>query len=174
MSWSYSVDISSTRRELRQQWAHGELPKKVCRRKEAYVQPDLSTLQPSQSPLFMALDDPVLHKFISYLTQKKDEQESKPTVRVEIELTRSFIDSVRESFKQTIVDGERHLHSLAHLLASWLLEGDFELHSNVIGVLPDDQDRPFLIRERISQETLFGHGHRLRQPDAAQLPLSAR
>jgi ppGpp synthetase/RelA/SpoT-type nucleotidyltranferase len=120
-----------------------------------HVQPDLSTLQPNQSPLFMALDDPVLHRFISYLTQKKDEQESNPGAHVEIELTRGFIDSVRESFKETIVDGERHLHSLAHLLASQLLEGDFELHSNVIGVLPDDEDRPFLIRERISQETLF-------------------
>lgn len=119
------------------------------------MHPDISTLHPNQSPLYMALDDPILHSFISYLTQKKAEQESNPGAQVTIELPRSFISSVRESFKQTIVDGERHLHSLAHLLSSILLEGEFELHSNVIGVLPDDQDRPFLIRERIAQETLF-------------------
>lgn len=119
------------------------------------MQPDLSTLQPNQSPLYMALDDPVLHQFISYLSQKKSEQESNPHAHVEIELSRSFINRVRDSFKQNIVDGERHLHSLAHILASDLLESEFELHSNVIGVLPDDEDRPFLIRERISKETLF-------------------
>lgn len=103
----------------------------------------------------MALDDPVLHQFISYLSQKKSEQDLNPHAHVEIELSRSFINRVRDSFKQNIVDGERHLHSLAHILASDLLEGEFELHSNVIGVLPDDEDRPFLIRERISKETLF-------------------
>lgn len=119
------------------------------------MHPDISTLHPNQSPLYMALDDPILHSFISYLTQKKVEQESNPGAQVTIELPRSFISSVRESFKQTIVDGERHLHSLAHLLSEILLGGEFELHSNVIGVLPDDQDRPFLIRERIAQETLF-------------------
>lgn len=122
---------------------------------EGIVQHDSSTLHPNQSPLFMALDDPVLHRFISYLTQKKEEQEASHGGRVEIELPRSFISKVRESFKENIFDGERHLHSLSQRLAENLLEGEFELHSNVIGVLPDDQDRPFLIRERIAQDTVF-------------------
>jgi ppGpp synthetase/RelA/SpoT-type nucleotidyltranferase len=107
------------------------------------------------SPLFMALDDPVLHEFISYLAQKKAEQQRNPDLHIEIELSRQFIRSVRESFRRHILDGEQHLHILAHLLASILLEGEFELHSNVIGVLPGDDERPFHIRERIKRETLF-------------------
>ena len=103
----------------------------------------------------MAMHDPVLHKFIAYLGEKKAEQEANPEQRVNIELSREFITSVRESFRENILDGERQLHNLSHLLSSVLLEGEFELHSNVIGVLPGDEERPFLIRERIAQETLF-------------------
>lgn len=111
--------------------------------------------QSVQSPLLMAMHDPVLHQFISYLAEKKAEQEANPEMHIRIELSREFIASVRESFRQSILDGERHLHILAHWLSSILLEGDFELHSNVIGVLPDDDDRPFLIRERMTRDTLF-------------------
>ncbi|MBS1991358.1 MAG: hypothetical protein JSS86_25035 [Cyanobacteria bacterium SZAS LIN-2] len=103
----------------------------------------------------MAMNDPVLHRFISYLAEKKAEQEADPNVHVRIELSTEFIASVRESFRQNILDGERHLHVLSHLLSSYFLEGEFELHSNVIGLLPYDEDRPFLIRERINRETLF-------------------
>jgi ppGpp synthetase/RelA/SpoT-type nucleotidyltranferase len=103
----------------------------------------------------MALHDPQLHEFISYLAQKKAEQEADPDAEISIELSRRSIIAVREAFRRKILDGERHLHLLAHLLASTLLEVEFELHSNVIGVLPGDQERPFLIRERIAQETLF-------------------
>jgi hypothetical protein len=103
----------------------------------------------------MAMHDPVLHELISYLTEKKVEQEANPGSHVQIELTREFIKDVREAFRQKILDGERHLHVLAHLLASILLEGEFELHSNVIGVLPMEKERPFLIRERINRDTLF-------------------
>jgi hypothetical protein len=111
--------------------------------------------QAVQSPLFMALHDPVLHQFISYLTRKKEEQEQNPDLHVRIELSAHFIAQVRESFRQNILQGERLLHVLSHLLSSTLLEGDFELHSNVIGVLPGDEERPFHIRERINRETLF-------------------
>lgn len=106
------------------------------------------------SPLFMVMNNPVLHRFISYLAEKKTELEENGGSPIKIELSRSFIDSVRESFRQNILDGERHLHMLAHRLASELLGGEFELHSNVIGVLPDEE-RPFLIRERINRQTLF-------------------
>lgn len=113
-------------------------------------------MQQVHSPLMMAMHDPVLHRFISFLAEKKAEQEANPGKHLEIELDREMILSVRESFRQNILDGERHLHILSHLLASVLLQGEFELHSNVIGVLPgDDDDRPFLIRERINRETLF-------------------
>ena len=110
---------------------------------------------PVQSPLFMAMHDPVLHQFISYLAAKKAEQEANPGLHVKIELSRQAIKSVRDSFRQNILDGERHLHALSHLLASVLLEHAFELHSNVIGVLPGTEGRPFMLRERITQETLF-------------------
>ncbi|HEY9792176.1 MAG TPA: hypothetical protein V6D22_17355 [Candidatus Obscuribacterales bacterium] len=111
--------------------------------------------QPVHSPLYMAVHNPVLHQFISYLAQKKSEQESDHGQKVEIRLSRTFVSQVRESFHANILDGERHLHLLAHLLASRLL-GEFELHSNVIGMLPDDDDdRPFVIRERITREELF-------------------
>jgi hypothetical protein len=103
----------------------------------------------------MAMHDPVLHQFISYLAQKKTEQEANPELHVRIELSREFITSVRESFRQNILDGERQLHVLSHLLSSILLDGEFELHSNVIGVLPGDEERPFHIRERINRETLL-------------------
>jgi hypothetical protein len=103
----------------------------------------------------MAMNDPVLHRFISYLAAKKAEQEADPGVHVRIELSQDFISSVRESFKQNILDGEHHLHVLSHLLSSFFLDGDFELHSNVIGLLPGGEDRPFHIRERIARETLF-------------------
>jgi hypothetical protein len=103
----------------------------------------------------MAMHDPVLHKFIAYLGEKRAEQESNPSEHVRIELSRQFIKNVRESFRENILDGERQLHNLSHLLSSILLEGEFELHSNVIGALPGVEERPFLIRERIAQETLF-------------------
>jgi ppGpp synthetase/RelA/SpoT-type nucleotidyltranferase len=111
--------------------------------------------QPPQSPLLMAMHDPVLHQFISYLAQKKAEQEANPGVHVQIELSRDLIAQVRESFHLNILDGERRLHVLAHLLSSILLEGEFELHSNVIGVLPGNDSRPFHIRERIERDALF-------------------
>lgn len=109
----------------------------------------------AQSPLFMAMDDPILHQLISYLAQRKTEQEKNPDVHVRIELSREFIARVRDAFRQNILDGERRLHTLSHLLASVLFEGEFELHSNVIGVLPGSDDHPFLIRERITRDTLF-------------------
>lgn len=107
-----------------------------------------------QSPLAMAMDNPVLHDFITYLAEKKQELEESPDRHVNFELRRDFIQNVRHSFRQTILDGERHLHTLASLLATLLLDREFELHSNVIGSLPDG-DRPFLIRERITQEMLL-------------------
>ncbi|MBX9671759.1 MAG: hypothetical protein K2X93_29490 [Candidatus Obscuribacterales bacterium] len=108
-----------------------------------------------QSPLLMATHDPVLHQFIDYLTEKRKEQEAHPNKHIEIEVSSETIAAMRECFKKTILDGEWHLHSLGHLLATILLEGTFELHSNVIGALPGDEARPFLIRERITRETLF-------------------
>ncbi len=110
-----------------------------------------------QSPLLMVMHEPVLHRFISYLAEKKAEQEAKPGSHVTIELSREHMAQVRASFRQNILDGERSLHLLSHLLSILLLEEDFELHSNVIGVLPgdDERDRPFLIRERITQDMLF-------------------
>jgi hypothetical protein len=107
------------------------------------------------SPLLMAMHDPVLHEFIAYLTEKKAEQEATPESHIKIELSRDSIMAVREAFRENILDGERHLHILAHLLSSLLLEVDFDLHSNVIGALPGDEGRPFLIRERINQDMLF-------------------
>ncbi len=107
------------------------------------------------SPLSMLMSDPILHGFINYLTEKKIEQERHPDKNFTIEVSRDDLASMRESFKKTILDGEWHLHSLGHLLATILLDGTFELHSNVIGALPGDDSRPFLIRERITRETLF-------------------
>ena len=112
---------------------------------------------PARSPLYLVMHDPVLHQFISYLAEKKTEQEHNPGLHVRFELSRAFMNRVRDSFKQQILEGERHLHVLCHALASKLLDGDYELHSNVIGVLPGGEKRPFLIRERITREVLFSH-----------------
>lgn len=109
----------------------------------------------ANSPLYMAMRDPVLDQFMDYLAETKQDQESDPNAHLEIKLSAQMIKDVRESFRQSILSGERVLHILAELLAGSLLQGEFELHSNVIGVLPDSDDRPFLIRERISQQTLF-------------------
>jgi hypothetical protein len=110
---------------------------------------------PAGSPLYMAMHDPVLHQFISYLAEKKAEQESNPGLHVRIELSRAFMNRVRDTFKQSILDGERHLHVMSHVLGTKLLDGGYELHSNVIGVLPGGEKRPFLIRERITSDALF-------------------
>ncbi|MBY0551267.1 MAG: hypothetical protein K2W95_28560 [Candidatus Obscuribacterales bacterium] len=110
---------------------------------------------PTHSPLYMAMHDPVLYRFVEYLTQQKEEQERNPDTAITLEFERSFITSVRDAFRQKILDGEKHLHQLAHLIASALLEGRCELHSNVIGMLPGDGERPFLIRERISADKLL-------------------
>ncbi|HTO94812.1 MAG TPA: hypothetical protein VMM80_10550, partial [Bacteroidota bacterium] len=112
---------------------------------------------PAGSPLYMVMHDPVLHQFISYLAEKKTELESNPGLHVRFELSRAFMNRVRDSFKQQILDGERHLHALCQVLADSLLDGDYELHSNVIGVLPGGEKRPFLIRERITREILLSH-----------------
>jgi hypothetical protein len=93
------------------------------------------------SPLLMVMHDPVLHQFISYLAEKKAEQEANPDSHTTIELSRDLMGQVRESFRQNILDGERNLHLLSHLLSTLLLEDDFELHSNVIGLLPSDEDQ---------------------------------
>ena len=108
-----------------------------------------------QSPLYMAMHDPVLHQFISYLDEKKRQQEHDPSVHIRIELSREFIDQVRESFKQHILQGEFQLHALAHVLSSHFLKGGFDLHSNAIGLLPGGDNRPFHIRERIARQMLF-------------------
>lgn len=112
---------------------------------------------PAGSPLYMVMHDPVLHQFISYLAGKKAEQERNPGLHVRFELSRSFMNRVRDSFRHHILEGERHLHVLCHVLAAKLLDGDFELHSNAIGVLPGGENRPFLIRERITREILRSH-----------------
>ena len=112
---------------------------------------------PAGSPLFMAVHDPALHQFIAYLAEKKAQQEAHPGEHLRIELQRAFITRVRESFRQSILDGELRLHLMSHLLSGRLLEGEFELHSNVIGILPGGEKRPFLIRERIDRENLFSH-----------------
>lgn len=103
----------------------------------------------------MVIQEPVLHQFIAYLAAKKAEQEANPGSHVRIELPRDFIIRVREAFRLNIIQGERNLHTLAHLLSSILLDGKFELHCNVIGALPDSSQRPFLIRERIDRDTLL-------------------
>ena len=105
----------------------------------------------------MVMHDPVIHRFISYLADRKNEQEQHPGMPLRIELSREFVESVRESFKQHILQGEQNLHTLSHLLASSLLGDTVELHSNVIGTLPGGENRPFLIRERITRESLFAH-----------------
>jgi hypothetical protein len=106
------------------------------------------------SPLIMAMDDPVLHSFIADLSAKKHKLEENPDQHINFVWQRDFINGVRHSFRRSILAGERHLHMLANLLSTYFFDGEFELHSNVIGVLPD-KDRPFLIRERITQDTLL-------------------
>jgi hypothetical protein len=103
----------------------------------------------------MVMDDPAIHQFISYLAGKKREQETTPGKHISIELSREFIEKVRDSFKQHILRGELNLHLVSHVLASHFLGRDFELHSNVIGTLPGGENRPFMIRERITPEMLF-------------------
>ncbi|MBC7998880.1 MAG: hypothetical protein IAF58_13105, partial [Leptolyngbya sp.] len=90
-------------------------------------------LKIQNSPLLLAMNSPVLHEFIAYLAHKKNEQEANPDAHLTIELSRDFVQKVRDAFKQDILHGEKRLHLLAHLLSSIVLEGHFELHSNVIG-----------------------------------------
>jgi hypothetical protein len=116
---------------------------------------DDQTVSPgSSSPLSMVLEAPAIHRFIAYLTEKKRLQEDDPQRHLRFEVSRQFLEEVRAAFRKNILKGERHLHHLAHILSQRLFSGDFELHSNVLGLLPYS-DRPFLIRERITDETLL-------------------
>jgi len=112
-------------------------------------------IQPSHSPLFMITNDPVIHQLISLLAAGKREQEEAPGRPIRIELSRSLIASVKETFRLRILRGELNLHLASNVLASHFLGHDCELHSNVIGMLPGAESRPFLIRERITSEILF-------------------
>jgi hypothetical protein len=112
-------------------------------------------LSPAQSPLFMAVNDPVLHRFISFLAGKKSQQERSPGESLTIDISRDAVTRLRESFKQSILDGEWTLHMMAHVLSTRFLGKECELHSNAIGVLPGGEQRPFLIRERITRDILF-------------------
>lgn len=113
------------------------------------------TISPiAYSPLSLVLQAPAIHKLIAYLTEKRRLQEVDPQRHLRFELSRRFIEEVRTAFKQNILKGERNLHYLAHILSRRMFGGDFELHSNVLGLLPNG-GRPFLIRERITDETLL-------------------
>jgi ppGpp synthetase/RelA/SpoT-type nucleotidyltranferase len=114
-----------------------------------------ASFQPAYSPLYMVMNDPVLHQFISYLAETKRKQEEDPSRTIMFEIPRSFIAGVRESFKRRLLAGESQLHTLAHVLSSQFLGAEFELHSNAIGMLPGGENRPFLIRERITRDTLL-------------------
>jgi len=89
------------------------------------------------------------------LTEKKAQQEANPGRPIQLELTRQFAANVRESFKQSILRGEFYLHIMSHVVSSRFLGDGFELHSNAIGILPGGEDRPFVIRERITRDILF-------------------
>ena len=115
---------------------------------------------PAGSPLYMVMHDPVLHQFISYLAGKKAEQEQHPGLHVRIELSRAFMNSVRDSFRGNILAGERHLHVMSHVLATLLLDGGYELHSNVIGILPGS----FVDHRRRLEAEIFATLHRVRSP----------
>ena len=115
----------------------------------------LAGLSPAQSPLFMAMNDPVLHTFISFLAGKKAQQERSPGTPLTIDISRDSVARLRESFKQSILDGELRLHAMAHILSTRFLGKECELHSNAIGLLPGAERRPFLIRERITRDILF-------------------
>jgi hypothetical protein len=111
--------------------------------------------QPDHSPLFMVMNDPVMHRLISYVAARKREQEANPDQHVRIELSRSLLTTVKESFRQRILKGELTLHLASEMLSACFLGEKVDLHSTVIGVLPGGENRPFLIRERITREMLF-------------------
>ncbi len=115
----------------------------------------ITEFNPTHSPLFMVMNNPVLHQLISYLAEKKRQQEEHPESQIVIELSQTFIEQIRNSFKQHILNGELNLHIITHIVSSKLLGKNFELHSNVIGILPGGESRPFLIREKINQQILF-------------------
>ncbi|NUQ82330.1 MAG: hypothetical protein HUU10_12030 [Bacteroidetes bacterium] len=107
-----------------------------------------------ESPLVMVLSEPRLHQFIDDLARRKEELESRPGKQQTLTFSRSYLEQVRQAFRTQILKGENNLHQLAHLLSSCFFYNEFELHSNVIGVLPGGE-RPFMIRERILRQDLL-------------------
>lgn len=103
----------------------------------------------------MVMNDPVMHRLIAYVAARKSEQEANPNHAIRIELSRSLVAEANESFRQRILKGELNLHLAAQSLASFFLGENADLHSTVIGVLPGEGSRPFLIRERITRTMLF-------------------
>lgn len=115
----------------------------------------MPSIEFARSPLYLVMDEPVLHHFISFLEAKKRQQEANPNEPYRLALSKGYITRVRESFRTEILRGELRLHLLAHLLASHFLGEEFELHGNAIGILPGGENRPFIIHERLGRETLF-------------------
>lgn len=116
---------------------------------------DHADFQPYHSPLFMVMNDPAMHRLISYVAARKREQEAAPGHPIRIELSRALLAEAKESFRQRILKGEMNLHLASQLLSSFFLGPNVDLHSTVIGVLPGEGSRPFLIRERITKAMLF-------------------
>ncbi len=66
----------------------------------------------------------------------------------------SELADARRDFTEFILQGERRMHGLSHLLASSLFEGQFELTSTVIGEVPETSGR-FSINVPVSEEQLL-------------------
>lgn len=113
------------------------------------------SLPSPHSPLMMVLNAPEINEFIQILQNLRQQAEKQPTSQpLHLNLSSRFIASVQQSFKTQILQGEYRLHQLSQALCQHFFKRGFELHSNVIGLLPDG-NRPFLIREKIDEQLLL-------------------
>jgi hypothetical protein len=110
--------------------------------------------QANQSALWMVTQEPVLNEFVCYLSEKKDQILTHPERSHHLRFSKRQLNGVNQAFANAIRKGEAQLHRLCGLLASRLLEDQFELKSRVIGRLTSTDER-FELNRGLQWQELF-------------------
>ena len=108
---------------------------------------------PSQSPLWMITQDPLIHAFINQLQALKHQLEHSPANQLApIYFNQQQMADIKQAFSALIVQGERALHSLSALLMQALTQTDFSLNSVVLGKVHQES---FYLSQPVTKDQLL-------------------
>ena len=108
---------------------------------------------PMRSPLWMVTREPVLNRFVSYLTGFLDGLRLAPDQVHELTLSQTELREVRRVFGEMILRGERRLHQLASLLCNTLFH-QYQIASVVVGEVEGGTER-FVLTQQLSEDDLL-------------------